>query len=774
MVCCDAAPEFLATFILVYLRSMRNFFLWLFLAASTGLFAQQVQLSGAVLDTDQQPLVGASVVVAEGIGTITDLDGQFSLQADPGVYVLQVSYLGYQSYTDTILLAETGLILPPILLQAKVRELGMMVVSGSLYEKAIEREVVSVDIIGSGLIERTNARSLDEAVTKLPGVYMADGQANMRGGTGYSFGAGSRVMMVIDGQPLLTADRGDIKWTMMPLEITDQVEVIKGPASVLYGSGALNGVVHVRTIWPGEVPETNVLLYQGVYSDPKREIVQWWDHNPVFAGGRFSHSRKIGHIDLVVGGSLATDQSYLLEEKRNHARFNIKTRYRPPSLDGRLSMGINANSTYYNEGLFLLWADNNEGAYKALPNSSDVNNYLWNYIDPWITYFDKRGNRHSGKFRYNYNGNFYSASNRAHIQLLTGEYQFQREFKRGYTLTAGVNDLQAFINDNDLADHTANLLALFSQVDKTWDRLSVSAGVRWETFRLDDSAASALPVLKTGINYQVSKNNFLRVAFGQGYRFPSVGERFVDTDVGDLIFIFPNPELRPEIGWNAEIGIKQTLNGLAWKGYLDLTAFWTEYTDMTEFTFGIYPEGLGFKNLNVGNARIAGLEFTASGNGRIGQVPLYLIAGYTYVYPANLGVDTTLRAPGKFLEYFWRSFNGDDPDVFKTLLAYRFRHVAKLDVQAGYKRFTAGIDVQYFSYMQKIDQVFELFIPGIADFRATHNGGDWIVGGRASLELGESNTVTLLANNLLNREFSLRPGRMDAPRNIAVQYRMKF
>jgi len=753
---------------------MRNLFLWLILATSYGLFAQQVQLSGFIQDVDQQPLIGANVVLTEGIGTTSDLDGRFSLKAEPGVYVLQVSYLGYEGYTDSVTLAGTQMLLPPIVLQAKVRELGMMVVSGSLYEKAIEREVVSVDIISAGLIERTNARSLDEAVTKLPGVYVADGQANMRGGTGYSFGAGSRVMMVIDGQPLLTADRGDIKWTMMPLEIIDQVEVIKGPASVLYGSGALNGVVHVRTIWPGEVPETNLLLYQGVYSDPKREVVQWWDHNPVFAGGRFSHSRKLGNFDLVVGGSLATDQSYLLEEKRSHARFNVKTRYRPPALDGRLSMGINANSTYYNEGLFLLWADNNEGAYKALPNSSDVNNYLWNYIDPWITYFDRGGNRHSGKFRYNYNGNFYSSSNRAHIQLLTGEYQFQREFKRRYTLTAGVNDLQAFINDNDLADHTANLLALFTQVDKTWDRLSVSAGVRWETFRLDDSAASALPVLKTGINYQVSKNNFLRVAFGQGYRFPSVGERFVDTDVGDLIFIFPNPELRPEIGWNAEIGTKQTLNGLDWKGYLDLTAFWTEYTDMTEFTFGIYPEGLGFKNLNVGSARIAGLEFTASGNGRIGQVPLYLIAGYTYVYPANLGVDTTLRAPGKFLEYFWKSFNGDDPDVFNTLLAYRFRHVAKLDVQAGFKQFTAGIDVQYFSYMQKIDQVFELFIPGIADFRSTHNGGDWIVGGRASLDLGASNTVTLLANNLLNREYSLRPGRMDAPRNIAVQYRMKF
>ena len=679
--------------------------------------AQWATLSGEVRDTDQTPLIGANISVAEGFGVITNDDGQYQYLIQPGTYTVTFSYLGYETQEQSVTLAPGEQFTLNVLLVAKARELGMMVVSGSLYEKELEREVISVDIVSSSLIQRINAKSLEDAVTKLPGVYMADGQANMRGGTGYSFGAGSRVMMVIDGQPLLTADRGDIKWTMMPLEITEQVEVIKGPASVIYGSGALNGVVHVRTTWPTETPETELLVYQGVYGDPKREIVQWWDQNPVYAGARFSHKRKIGNLDLVLGGSLATDESYLKEESKKHARFSLKTRYRPASFDGRLSMGLNANSTYYNEGLFLLWANNQEGAYTALPNSADVNNYLWNYIDPWITYFDRGGNQHSLKLRYNYNGNYYSASNRSNIHLITGEYQFQLNFKREYHLTAGVYDAHAIVRDNDLSDHTANLLAIFSQVDKTWNRFSASLGVRWETFRLDDSAASALPVVKTGINYKVSKNNYLRAAFGQGYRFPSIAERYVDTDVGDLIYIFPNPNLRPEIGWNAEIGTKQTINGLDWKGYLDLTAFWTEYTDMTEFTFGIYPEGLGFKNQNIGNARIAGFELTASGSGKIGNVPLYILAGYTYVYPANLSVDTTLKSPGKFLQYFWKSFNAEDPDVFATLLTYRFRHVAKLDVQAGFKWVTLGMDLQYFSYMQKIDPVFELFIPGIKDFR---------------------------------------------------------
>jgi len=754
---------------------MRYLIVCLALCATNSLWGQQAKLSGTVKDATGDPLIGVNVFTSPDEGTTTDLDGVFQLLLDAGTYTLHFRYVGFaESEIEVSLVAGEQRVLDRIL-EAGALELGTMVVSGSLYEKRLEHEVGSVDVIGADLMARTNTRTLDDAVDKLPGVYFADGQANMRGGTGYSFGAGSRVMMVIDGQPLLTADRGDIKWTMMPVEITEQIEVIKGASSVLYGSGALNGVVHVRTLWPGEKPKTELVVYQGAYGNPARDTMRYWEENPIFLGGRFSHSRKIGKLDLVVGGSLGSDQSYLKEEFQEHARFSLKTRYRPAGLDGRLSFGINANSTYYNEGLYLLWADNNEGALQALPNSTDVNAYLWNYIDPWVTYFDKRGNRHTGKFRYNYNGNFYSENNRSHIHLISGEYQFQREFAKGYSLTAGVNDVLGLINDNDLADHRANLLAFYAQADKRFGRLEVQLGVRWETFTLDDTGTSALPVLKAGLNWQASRNNFLRASFGQGYRFPSVAERFVDTDVGDLIFIFPNPDLDPEVGWNAEIGTKQVVRlGNNWQGYLDLAAFWTEYQDMTEFTFGIYAEGLGFKNLNVGQTRIAGLELSASGNGKIGKVPLNILAGYTYVYPANLSADTSLISPGKFLSYFWRSFNGDDEEVFSTLLAYRFRHVAKLDVQAGYERFTVGLDLRYFSFMDKIDQVFDVFIPGVADFRALNNTGDLIVGARASVDIGKNSNVTVLVNNLLNREYSLRPGRLDAPRNASAQYRVSF
>lgn len=54
-------------------------------------------------------------------------------------------------------------------------------------------------------------------------------------------------MIVLDDQPLLTADRNDVKWNFIPMENIDQIEIVKGASSVQYGSAALNGVVNIHT-----------------------------------------------------------------------------------------------------------------------------------------------------------------------------------------------------------------------------------------------------------------------------------------------------------------------------------------------------------------------------------------------------------------------------------------------------------------------------------------------------------------------------------------------
>ena len=59
---------------------------------------------------------------------------------------------------------------------------------------------------------------------QVPGVTIIDGQANIRGGSGFSYGAGSRVLLLVDDLPMLAADAGDIKWSFLPVENLEQVE----------------------------------------------------------------------------------------------------------------------------------------------------------------------------------------------------------------------------------------------------------------------------------------------------------------------------------------------------------------------------------------------------------------------------------------------------------------------------------------------------------------------------------------------------------------------
>ena len=153
----------------------------------------------------------------------------------------------------------------------------------------------------------------------------------------------------------------------------------------------------------------------------------------------------------------------------------------------------------------------------------------------------------------------------------------------------------------------------------------------------------SLPVLRAGLNYQAGKGTYMRASFGQGYRFPSVAEKFADAVVGGLK-IFPNPDLESERGWAAEVGIKQGFSMGNWMGFADLALFWTEYENMIEYTFGAYPpnpddiptiDDVGFKALNIGTARITGAEFSLSGTGRLGPVNVQAIGGYTFMNPVD-------------------------------------------------------------------------------------------------------------------------------------------
>jgi iron complex outermembrane receptor protein len=755
--------------------------------------AAQTHLYGTVIDRasgEGLPGVNLRLELAEGdpvVGTASDMDGRFGFSVPSGRQKLIVSAVGYEKQFHTLSLLPGDSLRLDIEMVEAAESLDIVVVSSSQYEQRLEETTVSVDVLPSRLIANANLTNLSDAVAKVPGVYLLDGQANIRGGSGFTYGAGSRVLLVVDDQPLLTADRSEAQWAFIPMENVGQIEVIKGANSVLYGASALNGVIHVRTVWPGSEPETGVELYTGSFFAPDSADRQWWDGMaPWTLGVNLWHRQKYNRTDLVLGGHVSRELTHLEGQENTRARINGKLRFRPEGKDN-ISYGVGWNAMYNQESSFLIWANEDSGAYQPFGGTEQPLTTLldwgqfWGTIDPFLTVFDKAGGTHRMKGRVYANRTEYPDTTGNSV-LLNFDYRYLRPFFKDLNVTVGAQGFRFIVRDGNLGSHNGFLGGAYFQVDKTFfNRLKANAGFRMEFFDTDSTSGVGRPIFKAGLSYPIGPKGNLRASFGQGYRFPSLVERYLNNNVGALQ-IFSNDTLSPEYGWNGEIGYKRTIRSKnGWTGYADAALYWTEFFDMAEFLFGNYgvpgPAGLGFKTVNISRARMAGLELTAQGSGRIGrELQLNLLAGYNYVYPADLGADTSNRNIGTFLGNAVRGFGSVDSAFQASVLKYRFRHVLRIDAEVVWRKWRLGADASYYSFMENIDAVFQDFgiPPGIAEFRANNDRGDVILGARLAYAPSEQTSVSVLVRNLLDREYALRVGKLDPPRNVRMQFRWTF
>lgn len=718
-------------------------------------------------------MVAVNISVDSGTGTATALNGHYILNLDTGRYSIVFSYLGYEGQRYEIEIEEGVDFELNVALVAGSKMLEEVVISAGKYEQKLSEVTISMEVIKPYQLVNQNIVSLDLILEKTPGISILDGQPSIRGGSGFSYGAGSRVLMLVDDLPMLSADAGDVKWSYLPVENLNQVEVIKGASSVLYGSSALNGVVNLRTRFPGSEPATEIILYGGAVMNPARKELIWWDRQPLVVGGSFSHLRKIGNLDLSLGGNYYKDEGYREGEYENRIRGNIGLRYRSKKVEG-LSAGLNISAMYVDKSDFLLWQDADSGAFRQPPASlTPLTGNRYN-IDPYVEYSSRKGNKHSLKTRlYSVENIFEDEAKDNASKLWYAEYRYLKRFRSQTRWTSGLSFTRSSVIANLYDDHAGSNMAVYTQMDgRLYQRLQYSLGIRWEANSQDGDFYYSLPVLRTGLNYQAGKITFLRLSLGQGYRFPSVAEKFTETSIGGLR-IFPNPDLDPEKGWSAEVGIKQGLAFGSWLGYADLALFWTEYSNMIEFTFGAYPpnpddipsfEDLGFKALNIGSARISGIDFTLSATGNAGPAAFRFSGGYTYMNP----VDPSLKDSAEIVE--------EDGHILK----YRRRHLLKLDMEAEIWKIFAGINYQYYSRMINVDEVFvdpltgNLLLPGFPDYWEENENNYSLVDLRLGWNITDLINITAICRNVFNVEYLGRPGDIGRPRNFSLQLRLNF
>jgi outer membrane receptor protein involved in Fe transport len=735
------------------------------------LFSQKISVSGTVFnETTKESLVQATVKIGDK-ATVTDIDGKYKIDLDKtGDYKVLVSFIGFNNLEKNVQITEGGVTGLDFYLFEGNTLLNTTTVTAGKFEKPLGEVTVSMDVLKPQLLENVNTRRLDDVLQKVPGVNIIDGQANIRGGSGWSYGAGSRVLLLVDDIPALQADAGFPNWTDIAVENIEQVEIVKGAASALYGSSAMNGIINVRTGFAKSEPETRFSTQYTGFLAPKDKAKKWWTKTPYNASASINHKQKFGKLDFVGTVFYYNDDTYNKDWYNKYGRFTTGLRYR---ITDKFSIGLNANINTGNSQSFFYWANDSDKAYVGSSSAYTTTNSKTRFnIDPYINYYDNYGNRHKVMTRLYSIKNKLSNNQSNGSDLYYGEYQFQRQFEK-LVVTAGLVGIKTAVNSELYSDTAfrSNNLSAYVQSDFKLGKLNLSAGFRVERnniqgpklakYRITDApfatpnngeTTEAKPVFRVGANYQVGKATFLRSSWGQGYRFPTVAEMYISTLVGGLPIV-PNPYLTSETGWTAEIAVKQGFKIGGLQGFADVALFQSEYTNMMEFQASKLGF-LAFQSQNSGDTRIKGIETSIAATGKLGEITPSFLIGYTYIDPKYRDFTPAAKL----------SSTADTVNVLK----YRIKHNVKFDAQVDYKKVALGASFQYNSYMTAIDKLLE-FITKSKNYRSINNKGFKILDIRASFEPIEKLKFTFIAANILNEEYSFRPGILDAPRNVSLR-----
>ena len=211
---------------------------------TTAINAQVFTLTGKVLDKSSgKVLPGASVYLPEiKKGTIADADGKFKLQLEAGSYVMEISYVGYATDVENVVLQKNTEL--NFTLVSSVLEGGNVIVTSFLSATSTRRTPTPVTIIKKEELFRGVATNLIDALSKVPGVsQVTTGPAISKPiirGLGYN-----RVVVINDGVRQEGQQWGDEHGIEIDEYNVSRIEVLKVPASLIYGSDALAGVINI-------------------------------------------------------------------------------------------------------------------------------------------------------------------------------------------------------------------------------------------------------------------------------------------------------------------------------------------------------------------------------------------------------------------------------------------------------------------------------------------------------------------------------------------------
>ncbi|PYR43553.1 MAG: hypothetical protein DMF93_02845 [Acidobacteria bacterium] len=253
------------------MRSLAIVFIYLFLPASA--LAQSATVSGTIADTSGAVVPGATVVLTGpgGQTTVSDAQGGYSFRnVAQGTYQITATLPGFAPVTrNDVNVASANVEVPRLTLA--IGALGeTVVVSASRIDTALVDAPATMSVVTSDTLATTPAQNYADLLRGVPGVNAIQTSArdvNLTSRQATSTLSNSQLVLV-DGRSVYLDFFGLVLWDFVPANLGDvkQIEVIRGPASAVWGANALTGVVNIITKSPREQKGTNVVLSAGGFS----------------------------------------------------------------------------------------------------------------------------------------------------------------------------------------------------------------------------------------------------------------------------------------------------------------------------------------------------------------------------------------------------------------------------------------------------------------------------------------------------------------------------
>lgn len=225
---------------------------------------QNTEETDLTKDPSLEPVPGAVIYLPDlKSGTISKADGSYELKNLPAIKtLLQVKLIGYKTFVKLIDLSVTNHL--DVLLEESVIEANEVVVTGVSKATEIKRNPVPMIFIDHHYLDENASTNIIDAIAKAPGVNALQTGPNVSKpfirGLGYN-----RILTLFDGVRQESQQWGDEHGIEVDQYLIDKIEVVKGPASLIYGSDALAGVVNLMPANPlpeGEVSGALQMNYQ--------------------------------------------------------------------------------------------------------------------------------------------------------------------------------------------------------------------------------------------------------------------------------------------------------------------------------------------------------------------------------------------------------------------------------------------------------------------------------------------------------------------------------